>query len=277
MVRGAKKAATEKAQRFINVKNATEQLQLLLCANFDSKQACFCTFTFTEDQIPANRKHVKAIFSGYLAKLRKEWRRSDRHLRYIYTVEGCSMEESPEAQSVEGNAWELTPWKDRDRWAQLDHQAAHEEPEAAIRLHVHCFLLLEREDYETVKALWPYGRVFINHMRVNDLTTFHRLAAYVTKESRDGKTGNGARSYTPCLGLQQPERGGHWCNEYEGLELPKEAEEISSGAERNEIYGTSVEYIYYRMPKSMQQPQPYKSKGKLSRKRRQKPAIQRQI
>lgn len=252
------------------MKNATEQLQLLLCANFDSKEACFCTFTFTDEQLPANRKHAKAIFSSYLAKLRKEWKKSGRPLRYIYTVEGCSIEGAPEAQSVEGQTWELTPWRDRERWAQLD-QTQQGEQEPPIRLHVHCFLLLRKEDAETVKAFWPYGKVYINAMRVNDVSTFHRLAAYVNKERREGKTGNGERSYTPCLGLQQPERGGHWCNEYEGLALPKEAEEIMSGAERNDIYGTSMEYIYYRMPRPMQQPQPYKSKGKLSRKRRQNP------
>ena len=56
--RTAKQAATTAAQKYINIKNATERLQLLLCANFDSKEACFCTFTCTDETLPANRKHI---------------------------------------------------------------------------------------------------------------------------------------------------------------------------------------------------------------------------
>ena len=81
--RTAKQAATTAAQKYINIKNATERLQLLLCANFDSKDACFCTFTFTDEALPANRKHAKTIFVDYLRKLRPEWKRTDRAFKYL--------------------------------------------------------------------------------------------------------------------------------------------------------------------------------------------------
>jgi len=186
-------------------------------------------------------------------------------------VEGATLTESPEARNPDGNLWELAPWRERERWEQLDHLTTQEEPDPPTRLHVHCFLLLRKTDVEAVKALWPYGQAYVNAMRVNDLSTFHRLAAYITKESREGSTGNGERAYVPSLGLIQPVKSGHWCNEYEGLTAPKEAEIIQSGAERNEIYGTSMEFIYYRMPRPIQQPKPYRSKGKLSQKGRKKP------
>ena len=41
-VRQAKQTATNAAQKFINIKNSTERLELLLCSNFDSKESCFC-------------------------------------------------------------------------------------------------------------------------------------------------------------------------------------------------------------------------------------------
>ena len=258
--RAAKQAATTAAQKFINIKNSTERLQLLLCANFDSKKACLCTFTFTDEALPANRKHAKSIFSAYLKKLRPEWKRTNRVFKYLYTIEGDPLAAVPMADQQ----WETAPWRDKERWAQLDAVADQPEPEQATRFHVHCFLLLDKADYETIKAFWSYGQVFISQMKVNELTTFQRLASYVTKESRTGSKGNGARAYVPSLNLEQPTIEGHWCSEYEGITLPNGAEAIKSGAEHDDIYGSSMEYLFYRLPRPVQQPQPYKSKGKIS-------------
>lgn len=100
-VKAAKQAATTTAQKYINIKNATERLQLLLCANFDSKEACFCTYTFTDEALPANRKHAKAIFAGYLRSLRKAWKQSARPFKYIYTIEGEPLtSENPQTITV---------------------------------------------------------------------------------------------------------------------------------------------------------------------------------
>jgi len=264
--RAAKQAATTAAQKFINIKNTTEHLELLLCANFDSKEACFCTFTFTEETLPANLKHVKRIFSGYLRTLRTDWTRSNRPLKYIYTIEGEPLAAFPSAVSVAGQHWEVAPWRDRARWEQLD-TAAQETAEPQTRFHVHCFLLLRKADYETVRALWPYGQVYISQMKVNELTTFQRLASYVTKESRGGGKGLGSRSYVPSLNLEKPTVEGHWCSEHEGITMPRGAEAIKSGVERNGVYDSSMEYLFYRLPRPVQQPQPYKSKGKLGQKK----------
>lgn len=265
--RTAKQAATTAAQKYINIKNATERLQLLLCANFDSKAAYFCTFTFTDDALPANRKHAKAIFTDYLRKLRPGWKRTGRVFKYLYTIEGEPLALCPAASPVAGQRWEVVPWRDEKRWEQLD-TAAQDVQERPVRFHIHCFFLLRKEDHEAVKALWPYGQVYISQMKVNEITTFPRLASYVTKESRAGTKGNGARAYTPSLNLEQPSVDGHWCTEFEGIMLPIGAEKISSGADCNEIYGSSMEYLLYRLPREAQQPQPYKSKGKITREKR---------
>lgn len=261
-VKAAKRAATTTAQKYINIKNATERLQLLLCANFDSKYACFCTFTFTDEALPANRKHAQTIFASYIRIIRKALKQNTRPFKYIYTVEGEPLACCPAAAPVAGSRWEITPWREGKRWEQLD-TAAQESAETPTRLHAHCFLLLRKEDYETVRSLWPYGQVYISPMKVNELTTFQRLANYVTKESRTGAKGNGGRAYTPSMNLDQPVIEGRWCSEFEGIALPRGAEKISSGADCNEIYGSSVEYLFYRLPRGAQQPQPYRSKGKV--------------
>ena len=220
------------------------------------------TFTFTDEALPANRKHTQAIFAGYIRRLRKALRRECRPFKYIYTIEGEPVTRCPSAAAGEGNRWEITPWREGKRWEQLD-TAAQDSAEAPTRLHTHCFLHLRKEDYEAVRSLWPYGQVYISQMKVNELTTFQRLANYVTKESRAGAKGNGARAYTPSTNLEQPVESGHWCSEFEGITLPMGAEKIASGADCNEIYGSSTEYLSYRMPRETQQPQPYKSKGKV--------------
>ena len=266
VTRTAKQAATAAAQKFINIKNATERLQMLLCSNFDDKNACFLTFTFRDETLPANSKHTKVIFADYLRKMRAEWRRTGRELRYIYTVEGEAVAAFPSAAPVTGQRWEITPWKDTKRWEMLD-TAPQEAPEAPTRFHVHCFLILQKSDYETVKSLWPYGQVYISQMKVNEVTTFQRLSNYVTKESRTGIKGNGARAYVPSCNLDKHQETGHWCNEFEGITLPKGAESIRQGTERNDIYGSSVEFLVYRNPRPPQQPQPYKSKGKVYNKK----------
>lgn len=263
VTRQHKQTATNAAQKFINIRNGTEKLQLLLCANFDSKEACFCTFTFQAEQLPANQRHTQRIFTGYLSKLRKEWRRTSRELPYIYTVEGVPHASGAAPLADASSRWETIPWTEKGRWAQMDAPEPQETPEPATRLHVHCFFLLKKEDYLTIRALWPYGHVHINPMKVNEPTTFQRLASYVTKEKRTDQKGNGVRAYVPSLGLIQPEPGGRWCSEFEGITLPKGAEEIKSGSENDEIYGTSMEYLLYRLPRPVQTPQPYKSKGKL--------------
>ena len=148
----------------------------------------------------------------------------------------------------------------------LDDSSPQEGAEQPVRFHVHCFLLLNKSDYDTVRAFWRYGYVYINQMKVNEITTFSRLATYVTKDSRNEKKPNGSRVYVPSLNLEKPKIEGHWCEEYETIEPPRGAEIIRSG--RDDTMYTSFQFCYYRLPRPQQPPQPYKSKGKLDARRR---------
>ena len=259
-VRAAKQAATNAAQKYINIKNTTENLQLLLCANFDRPgKSCFCTFTFKPGAEPANQKHAGKIFAGFVRKLRPYLKDS----RYIYVVEGTPLKSCPSAAPVEDMEWEKAPWRKKERWEQLDSSDQGDAKGEEIRLHIHCFLNLEKGESETVRALWPYGQVYISQMKVNEIHSFSRLASYVTKEKRDDKKGNGARAYIPSKNLEKPVVTGHWCSEHEGIVLPHGAEAIKRGAEYDDVYGSYMEYLYYRLPRPQQPPEPYKSKGKI--------------
>jgi len=237
----------------------------MLCANFDHKNAHFVTLDFADEYLPATRKDAKKVAAAFFTSLREEWKRRGKELKYIYTLEGERLASAPEAAPVSSRQWEIAPWRDRDRWELLEHPDA-DEKDTPVRFHIHAFLLLDQEGKEAVRAFWTKGYVYANQMRVNDLETFHRLAAYVTKDRRNDKTPNGDRIYTPSLNLERPTVEGHWCEEYEVVEAPAGAEVIHSGRE-DSMY-TSFQYCYYRMPRRQQHSEPYKSRGSLKSKHR---------
>ena len=175
------------------------------------------------------------------------------------------MKSCPSAAPVDGMEWEKAPWRQEEGWKQLDSSTQGEAQGEEIRLHIHCFLNLEKGEYETVRALWPYGQVYISQMKVNELRSFPRLASYVTKEKREDKKGNGARAYIPSKNLEKPVITGHYCTEYEGIVLPHGAELIEEGGNREEIYKSCMEYKFFRLQRPQQLPEPYKSKGKIKR------------
>lgn len=263
-VRAAKQNATNAAQKYLNIKNSTERLSMLLETNFDRKdESCFCTFTFRPGEEPANQKHAISIFSAYVRKLRPYLQKDGRLFQYIYTVEGTPLKSCPSAARVDDLEWEKYPWKQEERWKELDRSAQDEAKDEETRLHVHCFLNLRKQDYEAVRAMWPYGHVFISWMKVNEKRTFTRLASYVTKEKRSDKKGNGSRAYIASLNIKQPAINGHWCEAHEGIVLPDGAEKLDYDNHSEYEYGSSVEYLYYRLPRPQQLPEPYKGKGKI--------------
>lgn len=259
-VRAAKAATTNKAQRFINMKNAAEKLQMLLCANFDEKDACFCTFTFRDDELPANRKHARQIFRSFLGSVRRKWRKQGRDLKYIYTIEGSALSADPHACPVDGQQWEVRPWNVKNRWDQVD-KASSRSRRQGIRFHAHCFLVLNKKDRELARQLWPYGHVYINPMQVDLPDTFYKLSYYVTKEARGSSIPTGSRSYVPSRNLEQPSIDGHWCDAHEDFLPPPGAENIKW--DRSDTDFTSFHTFTCRLPRQKKQPKTYRSKGRL--------------
>lgn len=257
--RAAKAVTTSRAQRYINLKNTAEKLQMLLCANFDDKNACFCTFTFDDENLPVNRKMARQCFTGFIAALRRKWQKNGLALQYIYNVEGSSAELS--ALPVENSQWEIRPWAVKARWEQIDTRGSRSRKKESIRFHIHAFLYLPRSGRATVRKLWSYGHVFINPMQVDLPDTFHRLSYYVTKEARNGVLSFGSRSYVPSRNLQQPEIEGHWCDAHEVFMPPPDAENIHTASETTDY--ASFQYVSYRLPRPPKPVKSYKSKGRL--------------
>lgn len=260
-VRAAKAATTSKAQRYINLRNSAEKLQMLLCANFDVKEACFCTFTFSEDNLPANREMARQCLKSHLALLHRLWHRDGRILKYIYNPEGVSIATAPDAKPAEDSLWEIRPWSVKSKWDVVDKSTKKSKRKDRIRLHLHCFLILSKPDRETVRSLWPYGHVFINPIKVEDPDAFYRLSYYVTKEARNGSLPRGARSYVPSRNLEQPIIESHWCDAHEVLQPPPGAEHVHTANETTDY--ASFQYCSYRLPRPKRQPKSYKSKGRL--------------
>jgi hypothetical protein len=257
--RSAKSAATSRAQRYINLKNAAEKLQMLLCANFDDPASCFCTFTFSEDNLPANRKMTRQLFTGFISSLRRSRQRAGKPLIYIYNVEGTSLASDPAALEPDNIRWEVKPWEVKTSWSLIDKKTAQKKE--GIRFHIHAFLILPKKDREAIKRKWVYGQVYINPIKVSLPDTFYRLSYYVTKESRSRSIPAGSRSYVPSRNLQQPVVEGHWCDAHEVFLPPANAEDVKTACETTEY--SSFQYISYRLPRAKKHTKSYKSKGRL--------------
>lgn len=264
--RAAKTRATSKAQHFINCKNAAERLQLLLCCNFDRKEACFCTFTYNETSLPESRKAARKDMVRFLSVIRADYKQRGKELKYIYTVEGEPLSVFPTATPVKDNVWEVQPWKAKEKWDVLGPDRAEQKEDSPSRLHIHAFLLLPKAEYETVRALWTHGHVYISRMKVNAPDTFIRLSYYATKEQREGKTQNGERVYTPSLNLEKPTIEGRWCSAFETIEPPKRAEILFS--ERIDTLFSSYAAYFYRVEREQTPPTQYQNKRKLYQKQR---------
>lgn len=262
-VRAAKSAKSTGAQRYINIANCTERLLWLLCCNFDHKSAAFVTLTYDDEHLPGSRDAVKQNMQTLIPKVRRAFRQAGQEFPVVYTVEGFPLKSLRQADS----AWEIAPWKDQRRWDALAEDSEDELREEQVRLHAHAFLLLPNdEDRALIRSLWPYGKVHINYIRVNDFTSFQRLAAYVTKESRMGIRPVNERSYVPSLGLIKPEVNGRWCEADEAISTPPSAEkELRHIYDKDPCTGAFKETLMYRFPRSNAvKPQPYKSKGRIS-------------
>ena len=205
---------------------------------------------------------MKQNMQTLIPKVRRAFRQAGQKFPVIYTVEGFPLKSLRQADS----AWETAPWKDQRRWDALAEDSEDELREEQVRLHAHAFLLLPNdEDRALIRSLWPYGKVHINYILVNDFTSFQRLAAYVTKESRMGIRPENERSYIPSQGLTQPDTDGHWCSEFEGIAAPANAERLASGESHDDVYGSHMEYAMFRLPREAQLAKPYKSKGRIKK------------
>lgn len=260
-VRQAKMQSTAAAQKFINNKNAALWLQLLLYANFNVKNACFCTFTFNDDNLPVNRKMAHQYFTSFIRSMRRVYKKEGRAFPYIYTLEGASLNDSPCAMAVDNINWEIKPWEVTKKWETLGHNPKKgRNMDHDVRYHIHCILILSRKDRKTAKEKWPYGISFINPISRKYQKSFVNLSYYMTKESRFGVLMPGKRSYIPSKNLKQPISTEEWLEPHEAIQLPYGAEQIDGDCNDTPYNSHRFLAYLYRDPKPAKT---YKSKGRL--------------
>lgn len=257
--RAAKTQHTSRAQRYINLKNGAGRLEALFYANFDTPKACFVTWTYGDEALPKSVRDAKANIKASLGVIRTEKKARGEAFPYIYNTEGVPV--SAATADVCGNAWEITPWKCLEKWETVgdkDRETLSDE----TRLHHHGVMVLDKRDYETIRAHWPYGRVYINRIDIKAANLFETLAYYMTKDARAGRTGNGQRSYIPSKGLIQPTIFGEWVDSYQDIQPPKGS--ITLYESREETLYSSYHAATFLFPK--EPPREYERPRRAARK-----------
>lgn len=162
-VRQEKRKTSSEAQQRMNAKYSWEKLEMMLAANFVPGDLVV-TLTFDDDHLPPDRKTAAAKLKKFRAELAKLRSQKDSELRMIWTLENKS---------------------DAGRW------------------HVHLAMNSTGEDYEDIRACWPFGPdAEITRLQVNKKKNYETLARYMCKEARERA---GLRSWSYTRSCRHPE------------------------------------------------------------------------
>ena len=118
--RAEKAKCSTAARRKLNYRFAYQKLQMQLAANF-TRRDLYVTLTYDDAHLPPNRKAAKKQVAAFFDRMRRQYRRAGRELRYVYVTQ--------ELQS-----------------------------DGSRRLHHHLIISATGAgDYDTIRALWPNG------------------------------------------------------------------------------------------------------------------------
>ena len=118
--RAEKAKCSSAARRKLNYRFAYQKLQMQLAANF-TRRDLYVTLTYDDAHLPSNRKAAKKQVAAFFDRMRRQYRRAGRELRYVYVTQELQ--------------------RDGSR-----------------RLHHHLIISATGAgDYDTIRALWPNG------------------------------------------------------------------------------------------------------------------------
>lgn len=165
--RAQKQKASTAARERLNARTSFQKLERTLAANFDDGDL-FVTLTYDDDHLPEDRNAAVRRLRSFIPKLRAARKARGKSLKYIYVTEGAY---------------------------------------PGGRLHHHLVMDSTGEDLEEIRKLWIYGSdVEVRRLTFTQDYTYEDLASYLTKEPREwGHPQVGERTWTPSLGLAQPE------------------------------------------------------------------------
>ena len=191
--RATRSNPTSAAQQFYNYKLSWRELELMIAANFASKDY-FVTFTYDNDHLPESKDAAVVLFKKFLRNLRDTRRKRGQELRYLYVTEGFHGICVDEYLGQDGH---------------LEDK----------RLHHHVIInSVGPGDLEEYRSLWAFG----GYMRAEpvDVHYYQELARYMTKEAREfGRAKPGERTW----------RGSRNLNKYEVeyIEIPTDSVTLS--------------------------------------------------
>lgn len=224
-VRAQKQKASTAAREKLNARTSFQKLERTLAANFDTGDL-FLTVTYDDKHLPDSRDKAVRKVRSFLSKLRAAQRARGQPLHYIYVTEGCC---------------------------------------PGGRLHHHLVLNSTGDDLEEIRRLWIYGdNVELRRLTFGEDYTYEDLASYLTKEPREwGHPQVGERTWTPSLGLRQPETETERVPDYMTLAPPPGAVMLAREGPVKNGYGEYV-WIKYLLPKDSRR------KTRTRRRRRKK-------
>ena len=216
--RGKKKEVSRESQQKLNDKNARKKLRRLIENNFEEENDYYCTFTYTNNEIPKTYEECKRDLTNFFRRMRRAREKENLpELKYIYAIEFTASKRT-----------------------------------GIARFNIHMVINggLPRK---VVKKMWGKGEI----KKVEELQAgehgFERLANYMCKEWSNELLPKNRKRYTPSRNLKQPtekRRDGvfkprflekickqrlddraYWENRYKGYSF------VSAESEYNEDYG----------------------------------------
>lgn len=86
--RGSKKRVSRAVQKKLNDKNARKKLRRLIEANFRAEEDYYCTFTYTDAEMPETYAACKRDVNNFFKRIRRARKKAGLpDLRYIYVIE----------------------------------------------------------------------------------------------------------------------------------------------------------------------------------------------
>lgn len=213
--RAEKAKCSSAARKKLNYRFAYQKLQMQLAANF-TRRDLYVTLTYDDAHLPPNRKAAKKQVAAFFDRMRRQYRRSGKELRYVYVTQ--------ELQS-----------------------------DGSRRLHHHLIISATGAgDYDTIRALWPNGDnveilpIGETEMYVHD--DFLELAQYLLHERNPDApaTAVGDRGWNASRNLRKPAEESEMVDESVTVTAPPGAYILDTDHKQNE-YGC-YDYIVYLLP-----------------------------
>ena len=192
--RAGRSRPTSAAQQFYNAKLSYRELELMLAANFGSRDY-FVTLTYDDEHLPKDRAEAADCLKKFFRCLREVRRRRGQELKYIYVTEGLHGRKEDEYFGDDGT---------------LENR----------RLHHHVVLNgVGPGDLDELRSLWKFGG-YIKAEPI-DVHYYQDLAKYMTKEPREfGRGKPGERTWIGSKNLSK--------YEVEYIEIPSDSVTLSA-------------------------------------------------